>query len=181
MSTSTEFLFKKNSYSEKHKSPPRHFIPKSKSLEIVKPKIECQTYHIQHYVNDVTITVQTTPFLPQVGLFLSNVDKTFIIIEVNQNIKSSKNEDEHTFDLKTVEFDYHLLMSKIVKDQHTHKRHCYQETESYDDNLILSYQDIIKLFNGYNVHTFVVDVQGYKNINNEGGHFVISNKFKQNL
>ena len=169
MSTSTEFLFKKNN--TKHKSPPRYFIPKSKSLENVKPKIdliECQTYHIQHYLNDVTITVQTTPFLPRVGLFLSNENKTYIIIDVNQ-------------ELKAVEFNYHLLLSKIVKDHYIHKRHCYQESTLYDDILILSYQDIIKLFNGFDVHTFIVDVQGYKNMNNEIGHYVISNKFKQNL
>jgi len=175
---STDYIFKKNSFTGKHQSPPRHFIPKSKSSELtVKPKvdmIECQTYHIHQYDNHVTITVQTTPFLPQVGLFLSNNEKTFIIIDVNQ-------------ELKAVEFDYYYLLSLLIakssqkeSDPIYTKRQFFQEPLLKEDKLILSCVDVIKLFNRPDVHTFVVDMQGYKNItkNYDNNHFVINNKFK---
>lgn len=175
MSTSTENLFKKVKDCDKHTSPTRQFIPKSKSLELnlnYKYKIdmiECQTYHIHHFLDEVKITVQTTPYLPQIGLFLTNDDKTYIIIDVNQ-------------ELKAVEFNYHLLLSKInhQHDHHHSKRQLYQEQISNEEQLILPCVDIVKLFNGFEINTFIVDVQGYKNCTHHvsNNHFIISNQFK---
>lgn len=172
MSTSTEFLFNKNSYTGKHKSPPRQFIPKSKSCELtVKPKIdmiECQTYIIHNYLDDIHITIQSTPYKPQIGMFLTNDIQYYIIIDVDQH------------QVKAVEFNCYLLLSQIKKDDTAHKRRLYSSSTNHEHTLLLTHQDIIKLFYKPQVCTFVVDQQGYKNITFDltNNHFVISNKFK---
>ena len=160
MSTSTEYIFRKNSFTDYKKSPPRDYIPKSKSN---------QSYDIKMNLDFLTVTVNTTPYLPQIGLFLTNNQDTFIIVNVQAQ------------ELKAVPFHYHLLLSKKNKSQDylNKKRQIYNTCQLEDYKITLTFQEITQLYNSTPI-SFIVYEQGYKMTSDSchDCHFIVSNQFK---